>query len=244
MDRALIPAGGFSKARWERDMAGSLGFERLRFAFFALCLQLLTRAAAPGLAAPQDGHATVLLLVDGTSGTYAEAVATVVKRLKSELDGRVSLQIAQFDAEPARKNRRDPRNFGVDDMPLAPRTPLRDAILLCLEALESAPPRNEAVLVVVAGDESYSSWISDERIAEVVQRCEIVVHAIQLPPDKPKRPVLDMGLRIADGFVQGPIATRARTSRLLARLADASGGTFSSSADPARVASFICQNLL
>jgi hypothetical protein len=115
--------------------------------------------------------------------------------------------------------------------------------LLCLEALESAPPRNEGVLVVIAGEESYSSWISNERIAEAARRSEISILAIQLPPQKHKRPGLFLGLRIVDGFLDGPVATRMRTSRLLAGLADASGGVFFPSADPDQVASLVCRNL-
>jgi hypothetical protein len=213
---------------------------------FVIAFELPGHSALPGSEnRPKvDYSSSVLILADGDGGSDAAGrVDAIVGGLESELNLHTLLQYAQFDAEPREKHEANEPHSGVQYVALPMRTPLRDALLLGMDVLQSGAPGKRHAIVVVLCDESRTSWISAERIAKQAQQSETEVYSINFAELKSEprpglfrrfwRPVGSASSWLIDGLLDEPQITQARTSRMLELVCAASGGFSCSATDEA-----------
>ncbi len=175
--------------------------------------------------------AAVIIVAEGSSGWQGEAANDIVGELKAVLGSCHALQVARFDAGPALQLGFTVEGARRDLVMVRPRTPMREAMETAFALLISAPsPRT---MVVIAHEQFYPTTVSTGRLLELSRRSETKVHTIHLVSNRDKGGVFRrLGRSLRNGIVwlvetlgleeRGYSARD--TSRLLKRMADATGG--------------------
>jgi hypothetical protein len=202
-----------------------------------LCCAILM--FSEGLAAQEVGlvpqQPPVVLLVDASQGWYSNLADKIVHVFRtSSPNANARLQIARFDFEPsAAGNTLMNQGENLPALELPPRTPLREALSACIERLSSA--ETHGMLVILAHEESYQSWISSRRLEDSAQSAEITVHSIHFKSrpksDRPGffgrigRALGSSVIWFMDRFSNEPGASHGETADLLKGLAERTGGS-------------------
>jgi len=180
----------------------------------------------------------VIIVAEGSSGWQGETANKIVGELKAALGSCQALQVVRFDAEPAGQADFTVEGANRDLVMLKPRTPMRDAMETGFTRLAAA--ESSRTMVVMAHEQFYPTAVSTGGLFKSAQISETTVHTIHLASSRDDGGVFRrLGRTLKNGvvwLVEALITEDRRysardTSRLLKRMADATGGKACVAAD-------------
>lgn len=175
---------------------------------------------------------SLFLLVDGDSGRHADSIKAVMDLFQAQLRPQDSLRIAIFDKEPdGRATKPLPINSPL--LPLLPRTPLKDALEVCLGNIDLYATKSLKVAVILVHEESYRSWVSTKELQDLAKKWNVRIYAITLNDTEQKHNnfIHRIGTALAaatvwvlDGLADGSAPSHHSTTNMLKTLSASSGG--------------------
>ncbi len=184
---------------------------------------------------------SLFVLVDGDSGRYADSMSEVVDLFRAGMRRQDLLRIALFDKMPD-KQTTAPLPIESPILPLLPRTPLKDAVEVCLGNMNLYPNENAKAIVILLRDESYGSWISTRRLEKSAQKLGVRICAITLEEAEHKKLLHRIGAALTwpvismfDDLADNPVPSRSSTHHMLSALSASSGGTICRARDESAV---------
>lgn len=175
---------------------------------------------------------SMFLLVDGDTGRHADSIKAMVDLIQAGLRPQDSLRIAVFDEEPVGQTIM-PLPIYSPLLPLHPRTPLKDALKVCLGNIDLYATNSLKVAVILVHKESYGSCVSTKELRDSAQKWDLRIFAITLKDTEQKHKdfIHQIGTALAaatvwvlNGLVDDPAPSRRSTMNMLKTLSASSGG--------------------
>jgi hypothetical protein len=178
------------------------------------------------------------LALDGDA--RPEPVRAAVSALLGAIKFAEPVRVARFDSPPERASEALEVRSNVEIVPMRPRTPMRDALLMLVRGMQANGSEVKRTLMVVADGESYRSWHGRESVIGAAREKDVSIYAIEVTPPPRAKPQGAFN-RAADALrgaliwvidlLDDDVPSPAELSAELARLTSATGGEACSAPD-------------